>query len=110
VLCDNQEALKASMDQFSGERVVIKQRTGGYDGKGVDIVSKAAVLSGDYQTPGPCVVEQFYSNITEYAVIVAADQHGHVLLLPMWSKLRMQSAGIHPREDRDPDFPVVHAS
>ncbi len=83
VLCDNQEALKASMDQFSGERVVIKQRTGGYDGKGVDIVSKAAVLSGDFQTPGPCVVEQFYSNITEYAVIVAADQHGHVLSYPL---------------------------
>jgi len=34
------------LDRFTGEKVVLKSRTGGYDGKGVAIVSKKDLLEG----------------------------------------------------------------
>ncbi|MBL7810741.1 MAG: 5-(carboxyamino)imidazole ribonucleotide synthase [Bacteroidetes bacterium] len=67
------------MDSLPGEKLVVKQRKGGYDGKGVDIVSKEELRAGNWNTPGPCVVEAFHENITEYSVIVAADRHGNLV-------------------------------
>lgn len=83
VICDNPADLAEAVKSFGGEKVVIKQRTGGYDGKGVDIVAKSDIEIGLFQSPGPCVVEYFHDNITEYSVIVAADQFGNVVTYPL---------------------------
>ncbi len=83
VICDNPADLAEAVKSFGGEKVVIKQRTGGYDGKGVDIVAKSDIEMGLFQSPGPCVVEYFHNNITEYSVIVAADQFGNVVTYPL---------------------------
>lgn len=83
VICDNPRELSKFIDAFSGDKVVVKQRTGGYDGKGVDIVAKKDIETGNYQTPGPCVVEQFHADITEYSVIVAADRFGKLITYPL---------------------------
>ena len=82
-ICDNPSDLAQAIQPFAGDKVVIKQRTGGYDGKGVDIVRKTDIESGAYQSPGPCVVEHFHPEITEYSVIVAADRHGNVVTYPL---------------------------
>lgn len=82
-ICDNPGELSGAIKYFAGDKVVIKQRTGGYDGKGVNIVRKTDIESGAYQSPGPCVVEHFHPEITEYSVIVAADRHGNVVTYPL---------------------------
>jgi 5-(carboxyamino)imidazole ribonucleotide synthase len=82
-ICDNPSDLAQAIQPFAGDKVVIKQRTGGYDGKGVDIVRKTDIESGAYQSLGPCVVEHFHPEITEYSVIVAADRHGNVVTYPL---------------------------
>lgn len=83
VICDTPSNLSQVLQPFAGEKVVIKQRTGGYDGKGVDIVTKKDIESGVYISPGPCVVEHFHPEIKEYSVIVAADRHGNVVTYPL---------------------------
>jgi 5-(carboxyamino)imidazole ribonucleotide synthase len=83
VICDNPAGLAEAVKSFGGDKVVVKQRMGGYDGKGVDIVTKSDIQTGLFQSPGPCVVEYFHENITEYSVIVAADQFGNVVTYPL---------------------------
>jgi 5-(carboxyamino)imidazole ribonucleotide synthase len=83
VICDNPADLEEAVKSFGGEKVVIKQRTGGYDGKGVDIVAKSDIEMGLFKSPGSCVVEYFHNNITEYSVIVAADRFGNVVTYPL---------------------------
>lgn len=83
VICDSPSDLAKAVQPFAGEKVVIKQRTGGYDGKGVDVVSKNDIASGRFQSPGPCVVEHFHANIAEYSVIVAADRNENVVTYPL---------------------------
>jgi 5-(carboxyamino)imidazole ribonucleotide synthase len=83
LICDNSSNLAESVKSFAGEKVVIKQCTGGYDGKGVDIVAKKDIEAGVFNSPGPCVVEHFHTNITEYSVIVAADRYGNVVAYPL---------------------------
>jgi 5-(carboxyamino)imidazole ribonucleotide synthase len=80
VLCDNQEALKASMDQFSGERVVIKQRTGGYDGKGVVKLNSADQLDAAFDAPS--VLETLIDFNKEISVIVARNERGDINCFP----------------------------
>lgn len=75
----NSAEIIEKMDTLPGEKLVVKQTKGGYDGKGVDIVSKSDLRNGKWETPGPCVVEEFHENITEYSVIVAADRHGNLV-------------------------------
>ena len=43
-LCDAQSITEALLSQFPGEQIVIKTRTGGYDGKGVAILNKSEAL------------------------------------------------------------------
>lgn len=83
VLCRDQQELADALDHLSGDRVVVKQRKGGYDGKGVDIVTKEQIRTGRYVTSSPCVAEEFCPGIAEYAVIVAADRHGNLSTYPL---------------------------
>lgn len=82
-LCNSNDELKAFSEDFSGSRVVVKQRRGGYDGKGVDIVAKTDIHTGRYKYSEPCVIEECCEDITEYSVIVAADQHGGIISYPV---------------------------
>lgn len=70
------------LDFFSGERVVVKSRRGGYDGKGVAILTKAELTANGSPFSGPIVVEQFAENVKELAFIVAVDVHGRLETYP----------------------------
>jgi 5-(carboxyamino)imidazole ribonucleotide synthase len=83
---ENQAELLEHLDSLAGEKVVVKQRRGGYDGKGVDIVKKADLRANLWKSPGPCVVEEFQENMTEYSVIVAADTAGNIVT---WELIEM---------------------
>lgn len=83
VLANPDDDIAQLLNQFTGEKIVVKMRTGGYDGKGVEIVNKSAIYDGSYQISGPVVLEQFYADIVEYAVIVARDQQGNTTTFPL---------------------------
>lgn len=70
------------LDRFTGEKVVLKSRTGGYDGKGVAIVSKKDLLAGNTPFQGNVLIEQFAENVKELALIVAVDTHGNLGTYP----------------------------
>lgn len=65
------------LDRFPGEKVVLKSRTGGYDGKGVVIIKKDDLLNGNSPFEGSVLVEEFAENVKELAVIVAVDTYGN---------------------------------
>lgn len=83
VLANPDDDIAQLLNQFTGEKIVVKMRTGGYDGKGVEIVNKSAIYDGSYQISAPVVLEQFYADIVEYAVIVARDQQGNTTTFPL---------------------------
>ena len=60
---------------------VQKARTGGYDGKGVKVVSERADL--DDLLPGACLVEAFAPYVKELAVVVARRPSGEVKSYPV---------------------------
>src|SRR5690625_454309 len=60
---------------------VWKSRTGGYDGRGVSVVKKAADLQNLYQ--GPCIAEKLIPFKNELAVIVARNSDGEVKTFPV---------------------------
>jgi 5-(carboxyamino)imidazole ribonucleotide synthase len=64
------------LDVFPGDKVVIKSRTGGYDGKGVVICSKESLLNDFNPFEGGVLVEAFVPDVKEIAVIVAVAQDG----------------------------------
>ena len=70
------------LDRFTGEKVVLKSRTGGYDGKGVAIVSKKDLLEGNTPFQGNVLIEQFAENVKELALIVAVDTQGNLGTYP----------------------------
>ncbi|MBS3915747.1 MAG: 5-(carboxyamino)imidazole ribonucleotide synthase [Bacteroidetes bacterium] len=83
LLVSDQPELVNSMEQFPGDKVVLKTRKGGYDGKGVNIVSKADILSGKYSMNEPLVVEELLKDMVEYSVIVARDLQGNTTTFPL---------------------------
>jgi 5-(carboxyamino)imidazole ribonucleotide synthase len=83
VLCHSAEEMITKTDRFAGSRVVVKHRKGGYDGKGVEIVKKEDIHTGRYVCSVPSVMEEFCENMTEYSVIVAADQFGNITSYPL---------------------------
>ncbi len=60
--------------------LVQKARTGGYDGKGVQILTEAADLAALWPIPG--LVEPMLDNCTEVAVVVASDGRGALRAYP----------------------------
>lgn len=83
ILVNNSQDLLLQLNQFTGEKVVVKYRTGGYDGKGVQIVSKADLQSGKMVFDQPSVVEQFYEDVLEFAVIVGRNRKGEAVTFPL---------------------------
>ena len=85
VVVDSNDTDKVDLTQFSGERVVVKSCTGGYDGKGVAIMTKTDVSSGGVSDifSGPVVLENFVTDVTELSVIVARNAKGDVRSFPI---------------------------
>ncbi len=92
VLADTPADWKAAIEPLSGEHLVAKSRTGGYDGKGVDIFRRSALLDGSYRPAfeGPTMIEEFVPDAVELAVIVASDGKGN---FRTWPSIQME---FHP--------------
>lgn len=60
---------------------VLKSRTGGYDGKGVQIVRTQDDLANTFN--GPCVVEEMIDFTKELSVIIARNKQGEVRTFPL---------------------------
>ena len=80
-LCDALELNEALLSQFPGDQIVIKTRKGGYDGKGVAILTKAEALK-NLPFTGEILLESFVPNALEIAVIVAIAQDGSHAVYP----------------------------
>jgi len=82
LLVDSKRIDAGTLDAFPGDRVVIKARTGGYDGKGVAICSKRDLMKGYRPFEGPVLLETFAEDALELSVIVAVDQQGNRACYP----------------------------
>jgi 5-(carboxyamino)imidazole ribonucleotide synthase len=74
---------------------VLKSRTGGYDGKGVQVIRTESDMSKAFQ--GPCVIESLAPIRKELAVIASRDVNGQVTTFPVVEM------------DFDPDLNLVRA-
>ena len=68
---------------------ILKTATLGYDGKGQCSVADAAALAGAWRALGavPCLLEQRLRLACEFSVIVARDEQGHCVHLPVQQNL-----------------------
>jgi 5-(carboxyamino)imidazole ribonucleotide synthase len=84
-LVSNETEWRSAMDSIPGEKVVVKSRKGGYDGKGVAIVSKKDILSGNppFSFEEACLIEEFIDQAIELSVIVARNKSGEVVHYPI---------------------------
>ncbi|MCK6610700.1 MAG: 5-(carboxyamino)imidazole ribonucleotide synthase [Bacteroidia bacterium] len=70
-----------ALEYLPGDRVAAKTRKGGYDGKGVALLTKNQV-SERVPFESPCVLEAFVPCQKELAVIVARDRQGNCISYP----------------------------
>jgi 5-(carboxyamino)imidazole ribonucleotide synthase len=84
-LTSNQGEWLEAIENIPGDKIVVKSRRGGYDGKGVAIVSKTDILAGNPPFPfdEQCLLEEFISDATELSVIVARNKAGDVVNYPI---------------------------
>ena len=80
-LCNTQEITAELLQQFPGDTIVVKTRKGGYDGKGVAILSKEEALN-NLPFQGDILIESFVPDALEIAVIVAIAQDGDFAVYP----------------------------
>jgi 5-(carboxyamino)imidazole ribonucleotide synthase len=81
-LIDSIMLAAVDFSKFPQNKIVVKTRTGGYDGKGVCICSKDDVQNGIIPFEGSVLLEQFVEDVLELAVIVAVDQFGNKSSFP----------------------------
>jgi 5-(carboxyamino)imidazole ribonucleotide synthase len=60
---------------------VLKLRTGGYDGKGVQIIRAAADLEHSFD--GPCLIEEMIDFSKELSIIIARNKQGETSFFPL---------------------------
>lgn len=84
-LVEQKEQWMEALDTIAGEKIVVKSRKGGYDGKGVAICDKKDIKAGNPPFPftEPCVLEQYIDNAIELSVIVARSKSGEVKTYPI---------------------------
>lgn len=75
-------SIQDQMDVLKGDSLVVKFRTGGYDGKGVLIMSKTEFLEDAFLYGKDILIEQFAEDATEISVIVAVGQDGNLVTFP----------------------------
>jgi len=67
----------------NGGRVIVKTPRGGYDGKGVRVVSAASDVADWFETGGPLLAEELVSFTRELAQLAARSPSGEVALWPL---------------------------
>ncbi|MFM7233174.1 MAG: 5-(carboxyamino)imidazole ribonucleotide synthase [Flavobacteriales bacterium] len=77
-LIENLGEIDAASQRFP---FVLKSRTGGYDGKGVQIIRTADDLSNSFA--GPCVAEEMIDFSKELSIIIARNQQGEMRTFPL---------------------------
>ena len=83
-LAENPGEWTNKLAALKGNKVAAKLRKGGYDGKGVELVSKNAMLEDSNAIPfnEPVVLEEFVENAIELSVIVARNKQGQTVTFP----------------------------
>ncbi len=81
-LVDSTMLAAVDFSKFPQNKIVVKTRTGGYDGKGVGICNKSDVQNGIIPFEGAVLLEQFVEDVLELSVIVAVDQQGNKSSFP----------------------------
>jgi len=84
VLAENKNEFVSKMNLLNGEKIAVKLRKGGYDGKGVFLSSKKEIQEGvlNQAFDAPCVLEAFIENATEISIIVARHTDGSTSVFP----------------------------
>jgi 5-(carboxyamino)imidazole ribonucleotide synthase len=84
VLVDNVSQWKDALPKLNGEKIAAKSRKGGYDGKGVDLITKSIILSDPNNIPfqEASVLEEFVVNSIELSVIVARNEKNESICFP----------------------------
>lgn len=70
------------LNHFKGNKVVAKTLQGGYDGKGVEIITKEQIIEGYRPFPTNNTMLEQCIDATEISVIVAIDQQGNIRSYP----------------------------
>jgi 5-(carboxyamino)imidazole ribonucleotide synthase len=84
VLVNNKNEWTNALVQINTEKFAAKTRKDGYDGKGVMLLNKSAVLAdlGSIPFDQACVLEEFIPCQKELSVIVARDTNGNTVCYP----------------------------
>jgi 5-(carboxyamino)imidazole ribonucleotide synthase len=77
-LIDDAKTLQSESLSFP---FVLKSRTGGYDGKGVQVIRTPEQLAQSFS--GPCVVEELIDFEKELSVIIARNKQGMTRVFPL---------------------------
>lgn len=80
------------LDDFltaNGGRVIVKTPRGGYDGKGVRVVSAASDVADWFETGGPLLAEELVSFTRELAQLAARSPSGEVALWPLVESIQL---------------------
>ncbi len=84
IIVDDVNQIDEALNQLGiTDKFVIKIATGGYDGKGVFVLSKKSnYIDSISMLKGKLVVEIFIDNAVEISVITACDQQGNIKCFP----------------------------
>jgi 5-(carboxyamino)imidazole ribonucleotide synthase len=70
-------------DKYQWTEAAAKLATGGYDGKGVEMVTRAQVAAGNIPFSTTTLLEEKLDNPVELSVMVARDQWGSIVTWPV---------------------------
>lgn len=73
-----------------GERVIVKRRTGGYDGRGQWRLCAEDSNTLPHECYGECIVEQAIPFSAEVSLVGARSHNGHIVFYPLTHNLHQQ--------------------
>lgn len=79
----DESVLNENLKSLKGEQLVVKSRTGGYDGKGVQIMNRTDISGNSIKEMLPAVIEEFIPECLEVSVIVARNEQNEIRTFPM---------------------------
>ncbi len=82
IILQTEQDWQHGISQLQGDKIVVKSRTGGYDGKGVEIVEKKRLIEGYRPFKSGKALAEMCITGKEIAVIVAVDTKGNTQFYP----------------------------